>query len=229
MVKAPKPTIVADSKPLQSTPNDWMPLIPAFLHIQQVVGGEELAEEELRQRLVSGDVEAQDRRVTPGKGIEIMPLTPKDIEDGLLFPRLPERIGVLHREAHRRDNLLRRVERLRADGHNFFLRGVYRIWPIAGDAEERRARMPRRMDAAEKPQVPSTVQKAADAVLDLTRDGHTWVWGEREALLTKVRELTGKKSLSLSTLKRALRHLRDEGLITKSGIATLVPIGSEPK
>ena len=88
--------------------------------------------------------------------------------------------------------------------------------------------MPRRMDAAEKPQVPSKVKKAADAVLALTRDGHIWVWGEREALLTKVRELTRDKSLSISTLKRALRYLRDEGLITKRGIATLVPIGSEP-
>jgi hypothetical protein len=147
-----------------------------------------------------------------------------------VFPRLHERIGDLHREAHRRDNLLRRVERLRLEGRNFFLRraGVYRIWPIAGDAEERRARMPRRMGATERPQLPSKVKKAADAVLALTRQGHTWGWGERDALLTKVRELTGDKWLHISTLKGALRYLRDQDLITKRGIATLVPLGSEP-
>ena len=230
MAKAPKPTTIANPEPPQLIWDDWMPFTDAFQHIQQVVGGEPLAEEYLRLRLESGAVEAQEHRVTPGEGIEIIPLTPDDFKNGLLFPRLPERIGPLHREAHLRDNLLRRVERYRSDGRFFFLRRahVYRIWPIAGVAGEGRTRMPRRMDAEEKPQVPSKVKKAADAVLALTRDGHTWVWGEREALLTKVRELTRDKSLSISTLKRALRYLRDEGLITKSGIATLVPIGSEP-
>ena len=232
MAKAPKRNTFADSKPFQSTPNDWMPLADAFQHIQQVVGGKQLAEEELRLRLISGVVEAQERRVTPGERIDIIPLAPEDFHDGLLFPRLPERIGLLHREAHLRDNLLRRVDRLRSDGRNFFVRraDVYRIWPIARKAGERRARMPRRMDAAEKPQVvlPPKVKKAADAVLALTRQGYTWGWGEREALLTKVRELTGDKSLHISTLKRALRYLRDQGLITENGIATLVPIGSEP-
>ena len=89
-------------------------LTAAFLHIQQVVGGEQLAEEDLRLRLASGDVEAQDRRVTPGEGIDIIPLSPEDFQNGLLFPRLPERIGSLHREAHLRDNLLRRVDRYRS-------------------------------------------------------------------------------------------------------------------
>ena len=90
MAKAPKPTTIADSEPLQSTPDDWMPLTDAFLHIQQVVGGEQLAEEDLRLRLESGDVEVQERRVTPGEGIDIIPLTPEDfISHGLLFPRLP--------------------------------------------------------------------------------------------------------------------------------------------
>jgi hypothetical protein len=209
-----------------------MPLEAAFQHIQQVVGGEQLAEEDLRLLLVSGDVEAQERRVTPGEGIDIIPLAPEYFRNGPLFPRLPERIGPLHREAHLRDNLLRRVERLRSGGHNFFLRraDVYRVMPIGGDAEERHARMPRRMDTAGKPQVilPPKVKKAADAVLALTREGYTWGWGEREALLTKVRERTGDKSLHISTLKRALRYLRDQGLITESGIAILVPIGSEP-
>ena len=114
MAKAPKRTTIADSKPLQSTPDDWMPLTDAFLHIQQVVGGEQLAEEDLRLRLASGDVEAQDRWVTPGEGIDIIPLSPEDFQNGLLFPRLPERIGSLHREAHLRDNLLRRVDRYRS-------------------------------------------------------------------------------------------------------------------
>ena len=56
-----------------------MPLIDAFQHIQQVAGGEQLAEEELRLRIASGDVEAQDRRVTPGEGIDIIPLSPEDL------------------------------------------------------------------------------------------------------------------------------------------------------
>ena len=115
-------------------------LAAAFLHIQQVVGGEQLAEEDLRLRLESGDVEAQERRVTPGEGIDIIPLAPEDFKDGLLFPRLPERIDSLlaSRDAHRRDNLLRRVDRYRSDGRNFFLRrsDVYRIWPIAGASKE---------------------------------------------------------------------------------------------
>ena len=91
MAKALKPTTVADSKPPQSTADDWMPLIAAFLHIQQVVGGEELAEEELRQRLESGDVEVQDRRVTSRRGNRHHTADAGGLfKDGLLFPRLPE-------------------------------------------------------------------------------------------------------------------------------------------
>ena len=89
MAKAPKRTTIADSKPLQSTTDDWMPVTDAFLHIQQVVGGEELAEEDLRRRLVSGDVEGQDRLVTPGKGINITLLFIEQktlrVSPGLLF------------------------------------------------------------------------------------------------------------------------------------------------
>jgi hypothetical protein len=110
MAKSPKRSTIAESKPLQSTANDWMSLTDAFKHIQQIVGEEELAEEELRLRLESGDVEAQERRVTPGEGIDTIPLSPEDFQNGLLFPRLPKGIGSLHREAHRRNNLLRRVE-----------------------------------------------------------------------------------------------------------------------
>jgi hypothetical protein len=233
MAKAPKRTTIADAKPPQSTPNDWMPLTAAFLQIQQVVAGEELAEEDLRLRLASGEVEAQDWLVTPGEGIEIIPLAPEDFKgpDGLFFwpvPELHDKLGPVIR----RIDFLRRVEIDRVHGHNYFVRrgDVDRIWPIVGYAEERRARIPQRTDAAEKPQVlpPSKVKKAADAVLALTRQGYAWGWGEREALLTKVRELTGDKSLSISTLKRAFNYLRDEGLMTERGIAKLVQIGSEP-
>ena len=101
MAKAPKRTTIADSKPLQSTADDWMPLIAAFLHIQQVVGGEQLAEEDLRLRLASGDVEAQDRRVTPGEGIDIIPLTPEDFKRRPVVPP-PSR-------AHQRTCTARRI------------------------------------------------------------------------------------------------------------------------
>ena len=49
-----------------------------------------MAEEELRLRIESGDVGAQERRVSPGEGIETIPLKPEDFSPyGLLFPRLP--------------------------------------------------------------------------------------------------------------------------------------------
>jgi hypothetical protein len=119
MAKVPKRSTTADSEPLQST--EWMPLTEAYRHIQKVVGGWQLAAEDLRQRLVSGDVEAQDRLVTRGEGIGIIALTPEDWKGraanadahGLWFSGF----FPLH-------------------GHNIFLRpaDVYRIWPIAGDA-----------------------------------------------------------------------------------------------
>ena len=180
MAKARKRTTIADSKPLQPTPDDWMPLTAAFLHIQQVVGGEQLAEEDLRLRLASGDVEAQDRRVIPGEGIDIIPLAPEDFEGpyGLLFSRLPEHISYLHREAHRRDNLLRRVERLRSHGHNFFLRraDVYRIWPIAADAEKQPADTAVEATADEAPQGcrPPSVARRAERRARSSAKGYTW-------------------------------------------------------
>ena len=58
----------------------WMPLSVALPHIQQVVGGHQLATEDLRLRLASGDVEAHERRVIPGGGIEVIPLTPEDFK-----------------------------------------------------------------------------------------------------------------------------------------------------
>jgi hypothetical protein len=207
MAKALQRTTVADSKPLQSTPNDWMPLDDAFQHIQQVAGGEQLAEEELRLRLESGDVEAQERRVTPGEGIDIITLSPEDFQNGLLFPRLPKRIGSLHREAHLRDNLLRRVDRYRSAGHNFFLRraDVYRIWPIVGAAEKpRQAALP----ATPPKGIGPKAWLAAQEVYKLRREGGKWINIEND-LLSQIRErLGGDEWLSNSTLKTALAYLK---------------------
>jgi hypothetical protein len=112
MAKAPKHTTNPGSKPLPW--DGWMPHNEALAHIQQVLGGEQLAAEDLRLRLASGDVKAQERRVTPGKGIEVIPLTPGDLK-GRNFRSLSGFL-LLHGE--------------------IFLRcaDVYRIWPIAGDA-----------------------------------------------------------------------------------------------
>jgi hypothetical protein len=118
MAKARKRSTIADSEPPQSTWDDWMPLEAATAHIQQVVGGEQLAAEDLRLRFLSGDVEAQHRRVTPGEGIEIIPLTPEAF-GGL--DDLSDDLGPLLRSRP-------------FHGHNIFLRraDVYRIWPTAG-------------------------------------------------------------------------------------------------
>ena len=69
MAKAPKRITVAALSPSNRhrTIGCRLRRLP---HIQQVAGGEQLAEEELRLRLESGDVEAQERRVTPGEGID---------------------------------------------------------------------------------------------------------------------------------------------------------------
>jgi hypothetical protein len=216
MAKAPKRTTNPDPKPLQSTPDDWIPLTAAFLQIQQVVGGEQLAEEDLRLRLVSGEVSAQDRLVTPGGGIEIIPLAPEDFEDGLLFPRVPDLDGddvnFLLRVAHRHTNLLRRVEMLRLHGHNFFLRRVdlQRVWPIAGEAKKRReAALPttRPKDVGRK------VWLAADKVWELWGEGYRWP--DREQLLRKVRIRIGDDGLSLRTLDKALAYLKRKRLIDR--------------
>ena len=217
MAKALKPTTLADSKPVESGLDDWMPLIPAFLHIQQAIGGERLAEEELRLGLESGDVKAQDRRVTPGEGIDIIPLASEDFKDGLLFPRLPELDGdinflVLLRDAHRRENLLRRVDRYRSDGHNFFLRrsDVYRIWPIAAQAKKpRQATMPK----ARPKDIGHKVWLAANAVWKLWGEGYRWP--DREGLLRKVRERIGDNGLSPRSLDKALAYLRPKRLIDR--------------
>jgi hypothetical protein len=117
MANAGKRTTIAESEPPQSTWDDWMPLEAASAHIQQVVGGHQLATEDLRLRLASGDVEAHERRVIPGGGIEVIPLTPEDFK---VSDALSDDPGPFLRFPFRgRDIFLRRAD-------------VYRIWPIAG-------------------------------------------------------------------------------------------------
>jgi hypothetical protein len=220
MAKARKRTTIADSEPLQSPDDDWMPFTDAFLHIQQVVGGEELAEEDLRRRLVSGDVEGQDRLVTPGKGINIIPLAPEDFENGLLFPRVPELdtdIDFLLHEAHRRFNLRRRVERLRLDGHNFFLRraDLYRVWPIrpadpASSPDEQRSKQ---LPTARPKGLGPKAWLAANTAWGLWSEGYRWT--HREILLRKVRGRINDDRLSQRTLDEALAFLRRKGLIDR--------------
>jgi hypothetical protein len=217
MAKARKRTTIADSEPLQWTTDDWMPLTDAFLHIQQVVGGEELAEEDLRRRLVSGDVEAQERLVTPGEGIEIILLAPEDFEDSLLFPRVPPNLNSLHREAHRQNTLLRRIERLRSDGHNFFLRraGVCRAWPM------RPAEPTSPPDVQRSKQLPTERPEglgpkawlAAQEVYKLRGEGGKWIDIQHDLLGQIRKRLGGDEWLSKTTLKTALAYLRENGLI----------------
>jgi hypothetical protein len=182
-----------------------MPLTAAFLHIQQVVGGEQLAEEELRLRLASGDVEAQDRWVTPGEGIEIIPLAPEAFEgpDRLLF-------GVYPLQSH--TNFLRRVDLLRFQGHNFFAlrKHVYRIWPIGGEAKKpREAALPRTRPKGIGPKV----WLAANKAWELWRDGYRWP--DREGLLRRVRDCIGNDGLSMRILDEALAYLRQKRLIDR--------------
>ncbi|HZZ26124.1 MAG TPA: hypothetical protein VFE60_27820 [Roseiarcus sp.] len=189
-----------------------MPLADAFQHIQQIVGGAQLAEEDLRLRLESGEVEVQDRLVTPGEGIGIKPLSPEDFQNGLLFPRLPKRIGSLHREAHLRDNLLRRLDRYRSAGHNFFVRrsDIFRIWPIGGEAKNPR-----------KVALPTTRPKGIGPKVWLATNKVWELWSEgnrspnREALLRKVRVAIGDEGLSPRTLDEALAYLRQKRLIDR--------------
>jgi hypothetical protein len=217
MAKAPKRTTVADSRPLQSTPDDWMPLADAFQHIQQIVGGAQLAEEDLRLRLKSGEVEVQDRLVTPGEGIDIKPLSPEDFQNGLLFPRLPKRIGSLHREAHLRDNLLCRLDRYRSAGHNFFVRrsDIFRIWPIGGEAKKQPTEQPSKQLPPMGPKgIGRKTWLVVSEVWALLCEGYSWP--KQEDLLHKVNERLGHPEwASLPTLKIALAYLLKEGFIDR--------------
>jgi hypothetical protein len=208
MAKAPKRTTKPDSKPLQSPPDDWMPLTAAFLHIQQVVGGEELAEEDLRLRLESGDVEAQNRLVTPGEGIDIIPLAPELFTgpDPILF-------GIYEVGQNK---FLRGYDLLRHHGHNILLRraDVCRVWPM------RLAEPASPTDERPSKQLPPTGPKGigrktwvvVSEVWALWRQDYRWP--KQEDLLHNVNERLGhNKWASLSTLKIALAYLIKEGFI----------------
>jgi hypothetical protein len=198
-----------------------MPLTAAFLHIKQVVGGEELAEEDLRLRLVSGELEAQDRLVTRSEGIEIIPLAPEDFKgpDGLLFSRISElltnlgfagNIGLLSDS-----DFLRRVERYRSHGHNFFLRRaeVQRMWPTTHDAERPPQAAPPALPVTPPAGIGPKVWLAAQEVYKLRREGGRWINIEKDLLGQIRKRLGGDEWLSKTTLKSALAYLRKDGLI----------------
>jgi hypothetical protein len=221
MAKAPKPSTHADSGSLQST-HDWMPHSAAFLHIQQVVGGgEQLAAEDLRLRFLSGDVEAQNRRVTPG-GIDIIPLTPEFFRD---TDRAENHLSALSDSTEAAGGLTRDFalpfRRITGesffglsplDGHNIFLRraDVYRIWPIGGEAKKpREAALPRTRPTGIGPKAWLTANK----VWELWREGYRWP--DRESLLRKVRDRIGNDGLSMRILDQALAYLRQKRLIDR--------------
>jgi hypothetical protein len=183
-----------------------MPVADAFVHIQQVVGGHELAEEELRQRLVSGDLEAQDRYAIRGEGIEIIPLAPKDFKPphGLLFYPIP---GLTSWPYSDYRELPRAVLMQQLLGHNIFVRGagVYRIWPIGGNAEKpQQVALPTKRPH----ELGRKAWLAASKVWELWREGYRWP--DREQLLRKVRDRIGTDGLSMRTLDKALAYLRQE-------------------
>ena len=221
MAKAPRRTTVADSTPLQSTPDDWMPLTAAFLHIQQVVGGAQLAAEDLRLRFLSGDVEAQNRRVTPG-GIDIIPVTPEFFRD---TDRAENHLSALSDSTEADGGLTRDFglpfRRITGEsffglsplhGHNIFLRrvDVDRTWPIADGAKKpRKAALPTTRPKGIGPKVWLAIKE----VWELYAGGYRWP--DREAVLRKVRVATGDEGLSPRTLDEALAYLRQKRLIDR--------------
>jgi hypothetical protein len=205
--------VKAGSKPLHSTTDDWTPLVVAFPHIQRVLGGGQLAAEDLRLRLLSGDVEAQDRWVTPGEGIEIIPLGRKDFE-GLEVRA--EADGVSFRaslgESVCDDLGGMSVPRFSPQhGHNIFLRHVYRVWPSASDGgKPRRVALP-----ATRPKgIGPKVWLAAQEVYALRREGGKWIDIEHDLLSQIQARLGGVVWLrSPTTLKTAVAYLRRKRLI----------------
>jgi hypothetical protein len=182
--------------------HDWMPHSAASAHIEHVVGEGLLAAEDLRLRLLSGDVEAQDRRVTPGAGIEIIPLTREDLKGRyvLSFSGIPRLLG-----------------------HNIFLRraDVYRVWPMrpaepASPPDEQR---PKRLPTARPKGLGPRAWLVAREVDALMREGGSGSkWIDLDDLLKTIRERIGatdKTVLSSRTLDTALAFLRKHGLIDR--------------
>jgi hypothetical protein len=190
------------------------------------------AAEALRRRVISGDIEFQS---------ESGGLTLEDFRAATTFDEYmcELHIGRLAISDYK-------VRLRRAHVYRFFptrwmgADGKARLEPTAAPSAKRSRSAPstkkprsaptaeRGVQAERQKKLGPKVKKAADAVLALTRQGRTWGWSERDALLTKVQELTRDKSLHISTLKRALRYLRDQRLITEQGIAALDQVGSEP-
>jgi hypothetical protein len=197
------------------------------------------AAEALRRRVISGDIEYQSERGD---------LTLEDFRAATLSEYMCKLyIGKLGLAIDNYKVCLRR-----AHVYRFFptrwmgAEGKARLEPAAAPSAtkprsaptaEHRVEAERHKDKLEpKVKLGSKAKKVADVVLALTRQGRTWGWSERDALLTEVRELSGYKSLHISTLKRALSYLRGQGLmttkgiaITAKGIAALDQVGSEPK
>jgi hypothetical protein len=207
MAKARKRTTIADSESPQSSWDDWMPLEAASAHIQQVIGGHQLATEDLRLRLASGDVEAHERRLIPGGGIEVIPLTPEDFKEG---DALSDDLGPLLRifPFRGRDIFLRRAD-------------VNRIWPMRlADPASPPHQPPSNQLPTKRPKGVGPrawlVAREVDALMREGGKGSKWI--DLDYLLKTIRERIGAKDstvLSLRTLVTALAYLRINGLIDR--------------
>jgi hypothetical protein len=179
----------ADSDALQS--REWMTFLEADLHVTQVIGG--WGADGLRRRIISRDVEMQDRVIASGEGTEIKPLTPEDFRRALFddyYGRLRGSSGFDFLEGH--ITFLRRAD-------------VYRMWPPP---------KPRMVLPARPEGVDRKVWLVVTAVWALWGEGYRWP--HQEALWLKVCERLGwdpKEDLSLPTLKTALAWLRKEDFI----------------
>jgi hypothetical protein len=161
-----------------------------------------LAAEDLRLRLLSGDVEAQDRLVTPGAGIEIIPLTPEDLKGRyvLSFSGIPRLLG-----------------------QNIFLRraDVYRVWPMrpaepaSPQDEQRSKRLPTARPKGLGPRA-WLVAREVNALIREGGKGSNWI--DLNDLLQTIRERIGAKDKSVPsrrTLDTALAFLRERDLIDR--------------
>jgi hypothetical protein len=180
---------------------DWMPLCAVSAHLQEVLGGGELAAEDLRLGLASGEVEAQDRWATPGEGIKLyaiprvafLGLEIAADARGVSFPALtPE--------------------------HNIFLRraDVYRVWPIAGDVEKpRQAALPATRPRGLGPMAWLVAREVYALILE---GGKGSKWISLDDLLKTIRERVGAKNKTVPsrrTLDTALAYLRNRDFIDR--------------